>query len=425
MELTKEQKKSIRTLKFPGEMEAEFRREFLKKSLPAYRWLLPLIVVMFASFALLDWISFNHFLKEILIIRFIGAAFILAVTLVSYFKIFEKISQSALTIASIVSGSCINAIIAVSDNSDPGSDFYFAALALVFMGAFVALRLRVVNAHWVTIFVMIGYEYVAIQHQGLLSSAGKFSIFLITNFILAGTSMLGLITCFNLEVSARRDFLQQRLLEEEHQKAEALLLNIFPENISKRLKLSSDTIADGFENVTVVFADIANFTNLAQRITPEYLVEFLNRIFSMFDDLVEKHGLEKIKTIGDAYMIASGLPDHREDHAVAAARLSLEMMQIARRFKLESTGEGLTLRIGINSGPVVAGVIGKKRFIYDLWGDAVNLASRMESHGIPGEIQISRETYELVKDKFETEERGIIHVKGKGDIMVYFLRREK
>jgi guanylate cyclase len=165
---------------------------------------------------------------------------------------------------------------------------------------------------------------------------------------------------------------------------------------------------------------VVDFTPWSERLPPADVVGFLDRLFSRFDQLAERHGLEKIKTIGDAYMVAAGVPTPRPDHARALALMALDMLATMRAE--DEVGQlGLELRVGINSGPVVAGVIGRKRFLYDLWGDAVNTASRMESHGTPGRIQITRSTYELLADEFECEPRGTIAVKGKGEVEVWHL----
>jgi len=210
-------------------------------------------------------------------------------------------------------------------------------------------------------------------------------------------------------------------LKVEQEKSEQLLLNILPEAIVAQLKESSDAIADRFDEVTILFADIVGFTELSAKISPTELVIFLNEIFSKFDLLAQKHGLEKIKTIGDAYMVVGGLPTPRADHAEAVANMALEMNEVIKQFKIDGYRE-LQLRVGINTGVVVAGVIGLRKFIYDLWGDAVNLASRMESHSIPGEIQVSEDTYLRIADKYIFEDRGLINVKGKGEMRTYFLR---
>jgi adenylate cyclase len=196
-------------------------------------------------------------------------------------------------------------------------------------------------------------------------------------------------------------------LRAEQTRSEALIQNVLPETIAERLKDAHGSIADHVDSASVLFADIVDFTPLAQRLSPTEVVDTLDRLFSLFDSLVERHGLEKIKTIGDCYMAAAGVPDPCADHADRASA---------------TNGHGpLELRIGINSGPVTAGVIGRKRFLYDLWGDAVNTASRMESNGTPGRIQITRATYDLVKDAFVCEERGTISVKGKGEMETWYL----
>ncbi|MCL1475455.1 adenylate/guanylate cyclase domain-containing protein [Argonema antarcticum] len=210
----------------------------------------------------------------------------------------------------------------------------------------------------------------------------------------------------------------------EQEKSESLLLNMLPESIAKQLKNSKSAIADSFPEVTVLFADIVGFTTLSARISPQALVELLNQIFSAFDRLAELHNLEKIKTIGDAYMVVGGVPNKRSDHAEAIAEMALDMIEEMSRYSIEN-GEQFSIRIGINSGPVVAGVIGIKKFIYDLWGDAVNTASRMESHGLPNAIQVSASTFELLKDKYLLEERGVIQVKGKGEMTTYLLISRK
>ncbi len=248
---------------------------------------------------------------------------------------------------------------------------------------------------------------------------------------------LSVVGAYFLNYSMCRIFWQQRAIEEqneslkesrlqleiEHERAEQLLLNVLPAPIASRLK-KQETIADSHQSTTVLFADLVDFTRLSEKLSAEEIVILLNRVFSRFDDLAERFRLEKIKTIGDAYMVAAGLPEHRSDHAKAMAEMALAMR--------ESMGELLTefphplaVRIGINSGPVVAGVIGKKKFLYDLWGDAVNTAARMESHGLPGEIQTTETTYNLLRNEYDFEERGPLEVKGKGTMHVFLLKGRK
>ncbi|MBF0546031.1 MAG: adenylate/guanylate cyclase domain-containing protein [Candidatus Riflebacteria bacterium] len=213
-------------------------------------------------------------------------------------------------------------------------------------------------------------------------------------------------------------------LQIEQEKSEALLLNILPRSIAERLKRNSETIADEYSEATILFADLAGFTTLSGKKNPEKIVSLLNKVFSAFDRLCEKHQLEKIKTIGDAYMVVGGLPDKRLDHAKTVAEMALEMICVIQKLAIE-TGEPLKIRIGINTGPVVAGIIGIKKFIYDLWGDAVNVASRMESTGIEDQIQVTEETQNKLRDNFIFRERGKIEVKGKGAMNTFFLVGKK
>jgi len=210
-------------------------------------------------------------------------------------------------------------------------------------------------------------------------------------------------------------FVRERELE--HERSERLLLNVLPEPIAVRLKRDEGVIADRFEHATVLFADIVDFTPISAAISPHEVVELLDAVFSDFDDLAERHGLEKIKTIGDAYMVAAGIPTPLPDHVRAVADMALAMLAVAAAHR-----EGLGLRIGIDTGPVVAGVIGRNKFIYDLWGDTVNTASRMESHGVPGKIQVTERVVVALGDDYVLESRGIVEIKGKGPMPTWFLR---
>lgn len=246
-----------------------------------------------------------------------------------------------------------------------------------------------------------------------------------------------------LDEQARNIELNNIVLEEKnlviaqmHEESERLLLNILPKPIAERLKQGEQTIAEHFENVTVLFADIVGFTTLSAQISPRELVQVLDTLFSDFDALAERHGLEKIKTIGDAYMAVSGLPEARTDHAQAAAQMALDMQRVIKNFSVENFKENfsasgatitteLKIRIGLHTGAVVAGVIGKKKFTYDLWGDTVNIASRMESHGEPGKIHCSETVYSNLRKTFRFEKREALSIKGKGMMQTYFLLGKK
>jgi guanylate cyclase len=222
-----------------------------------------------------------------------------------------------------------------------------------------------------------------------------------------------------------RYFVNQRniamsLLAREQERSESLLLNILPEQVAETLKVESRTIAERFDEASVLFADLVGFTPLSAQMEPDETVELLNEIYSYLDSLAEKYDVEKIRTIGDNYMVAAGVPTPRPDHAQALARMALDIQAYAAGLSPQS-GNRLEFRIGINSGPLVAGVIGKKKFHYDVWGDTVNTASRMESQGEPGKIQITQATRDLLGDAFVSEARGAVDIKGKGEMRTWFL----
>jgi class 3 adenylate cyclase len=240
------------------------------------------------------------------------------------------------------------------------------------------------------------------------------SVVITMSFYLAVVQVMGMYVSWRAEGIDRHGWERELLLEEAHERSENLLLNILPSSIAERLKAGETAIADGFAETTILFADLVGFTAWAGVTSPAGVVAKLNGLFSAFDDLADELGLEKIKTIGDCYMVAAGLPTERPDHADAIAKMALGMREIVAE-------HSLGIRIGINSGPVVAGVIGKRKFIYDLWGDAVNIAARMESHGQAGRIQISEATRNALGEGFALALRGTVQVKGKGDMQTWWL----
>jgi guanylate cyclase len=241
------------------------------------------------------------------------------------------------------------------------------------------------------------------------------STMLALNVVVGGTIVFTLLALF---AKQRQDALSA--LRSEQAKAETLLLNILPRSIADKLKVESQPIADQVSSASILFADVVDFTSWSEHRPPADVVGMLDHLFSHFDALADRYGLEKIKTIGDCYMVAAGVPVPRPDHARALALMALDMLEAMR--SSDDVGHfGLELRVGINSGPVVAGVIGRKRFLYDLWGDAVNTASRMESHGTPGRIQVTRATYDLLAGEFECVPRGTVQVKGKGEMEAWYV----
>ena len=254
--------------------------------------------------------------------------------------------------------------------------------------------------------------------QGVFIGAGLLTLFVVGRQALALWENQRLNTALNQHILELDQ--AYSMLNTERDRSERLLLNVLPEDVATRLKHGQETIADSFPEVTVLFADIVDFTSLSARIAPEQLVSLLNRVFSVFDGLAEKYSLEKIKTIGDAYMLVSGLNGPHPNRPEAVAQMALDM-QTALHTLSQITGIDLKVRIGIDTGPVVAGVIGTKKFIYDLWGDTVNTASRMESQGLAGQIQVTERYYERLADKYQFEKRGLIQVKGKGEMTAYLL----
>jgi class 3 adenylate cyclase len=236
---------------------------------------------------------------------------------------------------------------------------------------------------------------------------------------LAFAAAVGNMIAVTFEAAERRRAEDEA--DRERGRAEQLLLNILPMTIAQRLRRGEGLIADHYTEATVLFADIVDFTRLSANIAPEAVVSYLNVIFSEFDQLAQDLDLEKIKTIGDAYMVVGGVPTPREDHTEAVVEMALAMLEACNRLS-QGTEMPFTMRIGINTGPVVAGVIGIKKFIYDLWGDTVNLASRMESHGVTGEIQVTDAVYQRMHEKYLFEPRGKIEIKGRGPQKTYFLK---
>ena len=290
------------------------------------------------------------------------------------------------------------------------------SVVLTTLAAFIGRKWRIaLSCFYALLFVLVGI--VGIAGSPVVEISSSWKIFF---FIMNGLNFAIMITVFIAVyewVAAKAEADQKR----EHDRAEMLLANILPEEIAAQLKESPESIAEEFPQATILFADIVGFTSTSAKLTPSRLVENLNKVFYRFDDLVAEYGLEKIKTIGDAYMIASGLPKPREDHASAMMELAQEMLIAAHELNAEIEFP-LKIRIGINSGPVVAGVIGHRKFAYDLWGDAVNVAARMEAHAEPGCILFTKSTRDQLRDGFNYSQLASIDVKGKGVMPVFCLR---
>jgi adenylate cyclase len=278
-------------------------------------------------------------------------------------------------------------------------------------------RVRKISLWWMAFLVLLGMVGLL---EPLILRKNHLPLFLISAFFVLNIGAVSSIVFIILKYFLEQKDEAYRLLSIEQAKAENLLLNILPKEIAELLKNESRTIADSYDGVSILFADLVGFTPLTASMAPVELVGLLNRVFSYFDSLVEKYSVEKIRTIGDNYMVASGVPRPRADHAQALALMALDMREFIAQME-PVYGRQIQFRIGINSGPVVGGVIGRKKFVYDIWGDAVNVASRMESHGVAGMIQITQNTYQLLKDDFLCEARGTIAIKGRGEMPTWFL----
>ncbi len=327
--------------------------------------------------------------------------------------------------AMLIFGMAVNvAVLWIGAISPPVGFYIYTSFAIIFLtlGPLIA-RMSVRTQIAYTLLTTAAYLALDV---GLAHAAVTARVSHVLDLLTLGA--IGALAARQNEIHARSAFHKRRViraqiaaLDAERARSESLLLNVLPRPIAERLKDAPDvTIADLHPATTVLFSDIVGFTELSQRLAPDELVKRLDEVFSGFDEIADGFGLEKIKTIGDAYMVAGGVPEAREDHAEAMCEMALRMRDLVRDLAARSEAP-ISVRIGIHTGPVVGGVIGKKKFIYDVWGDTVNIASRMESHGLPGAIQVSETTYDAVKARFTLEPRGPIQVKGKGEMHAYLL----
>ena len=413
-------------LRFPEDIENQFREEYRVNTISATRIAMALGIVLFSLFGILDNYAVPISKHFVWFIRYaVVDPLLIFIFIATYIKQFQKYIQPLVSIGIAVTGLGIVSIITVAREAEFGSKFYFGGLLLVSMWAYSLARLRFRYAVMANMIIMIGYEAASIFIKQLLASETGIVIFTIHNSFFLGANVIGMFASYNLERYTRMDFLQKYIIQAQRDQADKLLFNILPERIAEKLKLSNETIAEEFSSASVLFADIVNFTPISARFDPLEVVEMLNELFSHFDELVDKHSVEKIQVAGDGYMVASGVPMPRANHAIVLAHLALEMMDYVESKEFLGGKHSIEIRIGLNSGPLIAGVIGRKKFVYALWGDMVNTASRMESHGSSGKIQITRATYELIKDRFECEYIGEIAIKGKGNMEAWHLIRER
>jgi class 3 adenylate cyclase len=413
-------------LRFPDDIEEQFREDYHANTVAVTRLAMVLGIALYSVFGLLDIYAMPVSKYIIWTIRFgiIDPLFVILLV-ISYDGRLKRQIQALMCIGVAIAGLGIVVGITIARDVEFGSKFYFSGLLLVSMWAYGLSRLRFWYAVLANFLILVGYEYSNIILLQRLETETGLVIFIMHNFFFLGANVIGMFTGYALERYTRREFIQKYTIEAQRDQADKLLYNVLPERIAEKLKQSNETIAEEFSSATVLFADIVNFTPISASFAPHAVVDMLNDLFSNFDELVDKYGVEKIQVAGDGYMVAAGVPTLRADHAIVLANLALDMLDCAKDEELLAGKQPIEIRIGLNSGPLLGGVIGRKKYFYALWGDTVNTASRMESHGSRGKIQITRATYELVKDQFECEYIGVIPVKGKGEMDVWHLIARK
>ena len=390
-----------------GSEELRFRSSRAAAELRDTRSTVLLFIAVSSSFAPLDVWLFTENLTRLLVLRLglVNAVLVavLALTFVPWLARRTFLLTFAITIFYVI-------FYALFTDIADAPPLCISGVVLLFFGIYAIAPLRYAVA------VGLGWSCAAI-FLGLVAGLGLLSLPHLA--ILAGellaVNALGMFTLYHLERLRRIEFRNLNEIAAERSRYHDLLVRILPARIAERMRNGEQHIADHFDEVSVLFTDIVGFTRISAALKPDEVVNLLERVFAAFDVLVEKHGLEKIKTVGDAFLVAAGLPEPRDDHAEAIADFALDLQRAAPQITLPGGGN-LEIRIGFHSGPLIAGVIGESRFLYDMWGDTVNVASRMESLGESGKIQVSAETRELLQENFVLEPRGTVSVKGRGDM---------
>lgn len=410
-------------IRFPPALERDFRRDFGERQPPMLRTFFGLGLILYMSFAILDYWALPIYYPTAWAIRLVTGTAMLWILLQTRTDFFKRNVVWIPSVWTMLAGISIQLMIYIARPYESAYIFYALGLLLIIVAIYIPSSgdyLYPSTAGWITV---IMYIVVAIFRQNMLASPGLTRTLFVISFFLVSMNILCMIGGYMLVVSQRRDFLQRRAIEQQRgieedlrAQAEDLLLNVLPPSVAERLK-RGEVIADVYDQASVLFADIVNFTPFSSRLVLLELLDVLNEVFSHFDVLAGNHDLERIKTTGDGYLIAAGVPVPRPDHAEVLTHLGIEMCDYFSRQTF--AGQKLGLRVGISSGPVVAAVVGFHRFSYDVWGDTVNTASRMESHGRSGMVQITEATYRLVRDKFRCDHGGRIEVKGKGQMNVW------
>ena len=416
-------------LRFPRDLERAYREDYASRAITAQRQFIAFGFVVYGLFSILDYFAMPQTHQAAWLLRALAEPLAIVLFVGSFYRFFQIGMCWLINLWMLIMNLTILGMITIAQPGELAFTFYPIGLMLVLISGYVSSGDLWYSSlqGWLAV---AGYLLVGIFHHQMLTSTQTMLQFLTMNFFLVGLNIIGMMLAYGLERINRLTFLQRLVIERQHKEAEELrmqserlLLNVLPASIAERLK-HGETVADHFDQASILFADIANFTPYSADRTPAEVLALLNEIFSAFDQLTEKYGLEKIKTIGDAYMVVSGLPTPRSDHLDSLVEMALEMQAVMGIFRKNGLCD-FDLRIGINTGPAMAGIIGYKKFSYDLWGDTVNVASRMESFGIPGEIQVTKEVYRLLKQKYTFQKRGHINIKGKGEMLVYLLKGHK
>ncbi|MDH5258278.1 MAG: hypothetical protein OEX07_09715 [Gammaproteobacteria bacterium] len=395
-------------------MERSFHSDHARQTLSQVRRALIIAALFYGLFSIIDFIVIPDGQWATLMVRFTLAIPTFVLGYIATFRpYFKKRLQMLVAIVIFIAGLGVALIALLYENTR--SDLYLAGTLLPVFWAFIYSGLRFVNAVKVSLVLFLTFNILFFSFSTL-----SLAVLVTYNFFLIASIVIGMLGGYTIERYYRRDFVNKKLLQLEKRENEKLLLNILPKHIADELKSNSGTIAKDYDQITVLFTDLVGFSALSKNHSAQEIVTMLNEIFSLFDGLTDKYELEKIKTIGDAYMVTSNLRNPDNESVLRVADFALEIKTVIDQYNKDA-GQSIQLRTGIHTGSAVAGVIGVKKFVYDVWGNTVNVASRMESECPVGKIQVSQDTYQLLADKFTLEERGFIQVKGFGEMRTYIL----
>ena len=401
------------TLRFTSEeLEQTWRVMRARESLRPFRATTALAIALYVGFIILDHALLEAVAWRLLFVRVIVCVLLAGVLALTWTSAWRRFDNWIVAGAVLLSGGGILALLAVGGEE---AHLHWAGLMLAQMAIYGLFRPRLPVSVAISLALIVAFNAIVIP-AGMIAGA----IIVVDNFFLVSAALVGCLASYSMERSSRERFLMTRNLEDERRLSDRLLLNILPEPIARRLKAGEERIADQHAEVTVLFADIANFTAMTAHMDPIELVQLLDDVFQEFDSVARDHGIEKVKTIGDACMMVSGLPEAQDDHVGRIADAALDMRERVANCR-SVDGQPIRLHIGIATGPVVAGVIGRTKFSYDLWGDVVNTASRMATLAERGRIQVTEEVVQALGDRYTFRPRGVIDVKGKGRMETWYL----